>query len=44
MKKINKICVTLLCTFVITTGAITYVSRSSEVFGGEIDVLLQQVL
>ena len=38
MKKINKICVTLLCTFVITTGAITYVSRSSEVSGGEIDV------
>ncbi len=38
MKEIKKICITLLCLFVITTGAITYVSRSSNVFGEEIDV------
>lgn len=38
MKTMNKLCITLLCMAVITTGAITYVSRSGEVFGGEIDV------
>ena len=38
MKKINKICITLLCMFVITTGVIANVSKSSKVFGGEIDV------
>lgn len=38
MKNMNKICVTLLCMFVITIGAITYISKSSKVFGGEIDV------
>jgi len=38
MKTMNKLCITLLCMFVITTGAITYVSSSSKVFGEEIDV------
>ncbi len=38
MKKIRKICITLLCMFVITTSATTYVSRSSNIFGEEIDV------
>ena len=38
MKTINKICITLLCMFVITTGAITNVSKSSKVFAEQIDV------
>lgn len=38
MKKMNKICITLLCMFVITTGTIMYASRNSKVFAGEIDV------
>ena len=38
MKKINRMCIILLCMFVITTGAITYVSRSNNVFGEQIDV------
>lgn len=38
MKKINKICITLLCMFVIATGAIVAVSTSNRVYGEQIDV------
>ncbi|GAX60700.1 enoyl-CoA hydratase/carnithine racemase [Candidatus Scalindua japonica] len=38
MKTIKKISITLLCILVITTSAISYVSKNRNVFGGEIDV------